>query len=182
MQQSLPLVTRSWGLILQCINVWCWTKQEIQNAYHKGNLENAIAECLQVRCSSCHPTNNVSAVQWREYCSKKKNTTNLCSASSLSCQHDTAHICCWALCCGTILLSTPAAGMRCQRRQLLIDSSCLQGAQQQNPLVLPLLLLIDGTDRQTDRICSAYYAGSVKKNIYPSQKNYWMEEAWRSTK
>jgi len=66
--------------------------------------------------------------------------------------------------------------MRCQRRQLLIDSSCLQGAQQQNPLVLPLLLLIDGTDRQADRICSAYYAGSVK-NIYPSQKNYWMEEA-----
>ena len=55
-----------------------------------------------------------------------------------------------------------------RRRQLSIDISCPQGAQQQTSRT-PLLLSVDGTDGRTpDPIhipisCSAYYAGSVSK-------------------
>jgi len=46
-----------------------------------------------------------------------------------------------------MLLSAPPAGTRCP--QLSINISCPQGAQLQTNR-LPLLLLIDGTDRRTD--------------------------------
>jgi len=74
----------------------------------------------------------------------------------LSCERDATCICCWGA-------SAPAA----RRRQLSIDVSCLQGAQQQTRRP-PLLLSMNGTDRRTDvrplhRPCSAYYAGSVNK-------------------
>jgi len=51
------------------------------------------------------------------------------------------------------------------RMRLSVDISCTQGAQQQTRRP-PLLLSIDGTDRQTDarplhRPCSAYNADSV---------------------
>jgi len=67
-------------------------------------------------------------------------TTSLCSASSLGCQRDTAHICCRTQCCGAV-----AAG----RPPLSIDIPCPHGAQQQTRRT-PLLLSIDGTDRRTD--------------------------------
>jgi len=72
----------------------------------------------------------------------------------LSCERDATRICCWGA-------SAPAA----RRRQLSIDVSCLQGAQQQTAVAV-----VDQweTDRRTDvrplrRPCSAYYAGSVNK-------------------
>jgi len=51
------------------------------------------------------------------------NTTRLCSASSLGCQHGTARICCSAPCCGS--------GVAAGRPPLSIDIFCLRGAQQQ---------------------------------------------------
>ena len=64
--------------------------------------------------------------------------TSMCSASYIGCQRDAARISCWE----------PVA----RRPQLKINIFCPQSAQQQTrqPPV-PLLLSIDGTDRQTDR-------------------------------
>jgi len=62
-----------------------------------------------------------------------------------------------------LLLRVPAAGM--QRWQPLVDISCPQGAQQQTRQ-WPLLLWIEGTDRQTDArryIDPALHVGSVNK-------------------
>ena len=65
------------------------------------------------------------------------------------------------------------------RPPLLIDISCPWGTQQQTRC-MPLLLPIDGTDRQTDtrplhRPCSEYYANSANK----SNVNYQLPAATR---
>jgi len=95
---------------------------------------------------------------------RKRYETSLCSASYVGGQRDTAHICCWASCCGAVAAE--------HRRLLSIDISSLRplGAQQQTHRT-PLLRSIDRWDRQTDgrtdarpfhRPCSAYYACSKK--------------------
>jgi len=95
-------------------------------------------------------------------------TTSLCSASYIGCQCNTARICCERRlrrrCC---MLRAPAAGTQRRRPPLSIDISCQKGALQQTRRP-PMLLSIDGTDRQTDarpfhRPCSAYHASSVNK-------------------
>jgi len=66
------------------------------------------------------------------------NLTSLCSASYVTCQRDTARICC----------RTPLL-LGARRPPLSIDISCPHGAQQQTRRT-PRLRSNDGTDRQTE--------------------------------
>ena len=96
----------------------------------------------------------------------------------LSCQHDTACICCWMPCCGAIAAER-------QRPPLMTDMYCPQGTQQQTRPCRSSCWTMGQTDRRTNtqplhRPCSAYYADSVNKstwqgtqrNMYSSQLLY----------
>jgi len=66
-----------------------------------------------------------------------------------------------------VLLSSPAAATRRRLRQPSINISCPHGAQQQTRRT-PLLLLIDETDRRTDRWTFDRFtdpAGSANKRL-----------------
>ena len=68
--------------------------------------------------------------------SERSWSKQVCSASSLGCQHDTTHICCWAPCCGAVAAERAYiwyAARRRQHRQLSIDISFQLGVQQQTP-------------------------------------------------
>ena len=92
------------------------------------------------------------------------------SASYVGCQRDAARICCRAPC-----VMTTAGAVATERLRLVsLSISCPRSAQQQTRR-RPLLLSMDGKDRQTDvqpfhRPCSAY-ADSVNKTALSEKRS-----------
>jgi len=119
------------------------TKSFLDSRTYSSSLGKALLPLRQLwgQCPSENTNENTN------YATTADSAAN--NSSSVGCQRDATSICCWA--------PAPAA----RRTQLSIDISRPQSTRQQTRR-LPLLLSIDGTDRQT-----------LDRYIDPAQHNMW---------